>query len=224
MSMGKMVKVRKTWREKYEKEAFYRFLTGNLTSVKRALNYLGIESEITKEADKIINAERIIFPGVGHAKTAMGILKDRGLDTALKQAFKKGTPVLGICLGSQIVLSHSEEGNTGCLGLIKGTCPKFNLSDPSLKIPHMGWNAVQIVQRHFLLKDLEPGDELYFVHSYYPQPEGSDNIFAMAEYEIEFPVAIGEKNLFATQFHPEKSGPIGLQILENFSQWDGSVC
>ena len=200
------------------------YKAGNLTSVKRALNYLGIESEITKDADKIINAERVIFPGVGHAKTAMGVLKDRGLDTALKQAFEKGTPVLGICLGSQIILSRSEEGDTECLGLIKGTCPKFRLSDSSLKIPHMGWNGVQILERHFLLKDLEPGDELYFVHSYYPKPENSDNIFAMAEYEIEFPVAIGERNLFATQFHPEKSGPIGLQILKNFSQWDGSLC
>ena len=97
---------------------------GNLTSVKRALNYLGIESEITKDANKIVNAERIIFPGVGHAETAMGILKDRGLDTALKQAFEKGTPVFGICLGSQVILSRSEEGDTECLGLIKGTCPR----------------------------------------------------------------------------------------------------
>ncbi len=197
---------------------------GNLTSVKRALNYLDIESEITQDADKIINAERVIFPGVGHAKTAMEVLVNRGLDAALKRAFEKGAPVLGICLGSQVILSRSEEGDTECLGLIKGTCPKFKLSDPSLKIPHIGWNSVQIVQRHFLLKDLEPGDELYFVHSYYPRPQNSDNIFAMAEYEIEFPVAIGEKNLFATQFHPEKSGPIGLQILKNFSQWDGSPC
>ena len=154
----------------------------------------------------------------------MRVLKERGLDAALIHAFENGTPILGICLGSQVICSHSEEGDTECLGLIKGTCPKFRLSDSSLKIPHMGWNAVQIVQRHFLLKDLEPGDELYFVHSYYPQPESSENIFAKAEYEIDFPVAIGERNLFATQFHPEKSGPIGLQILRNFSKWDGSIC
>jgi glutamine amidotransferase len=197
---------------------------GNLTSVKRALDYLGIKSGITKEGKTIQNAERVIFPGVGHAKAAMAILKSRGLDGAVKLAFEKGTPVLGICLGTQIILSRSEEGDTKCLGLIDGVCPKFRLSDPILKIPHMGWNAVKVTQPHFLLKDLREGDEFYFVHSYYPQPSDKDHVFAVSEHGIEFPAAIGYRNLFAVQFHPEKSGPIGLQILKNFSEWDGASC
>ncbi len=197
---------------------------GNLTSVKRALNYLGIESVITQDKEIIGNAERIIFPGVGHAKAAMTILKSRGLDAAIKQSFEKGAPILGICLGTQVILSHSEEGDTECLDIIKGVCKKFSLTDPSLKIPHMGWNAVRVKHEHPVLKDLNEGDELYFVHSYYPEPSDRKHIFAFSEYEIEFPVAIGCKNLFATQFHPEKSGQVGLQILKNFSEWDGAPC
>jgi glutamine amidotransferase len=195
---------------------------GNLTSVKRALDYLGIESEITADHQTILNAERVIFPGVGHAKAAMEVLKKQGLDTVIRQVFDTGIPLLGICLGSQIVLSCSEEGNTPCIGLIEGVCPRFKLSDPFLKIPHMGWNSVRVVKDHFLLKDLHQGDELYFVHSYYPRPAAMENVYAESDYEISFPVAIGENNLFATQFHPEKSGPVGLRILKNFSVWKGT--
>ncbi len=197
---------------------------GNVTSVKRALEYLGIESVITQDRTAVQNAEKIIFPGVGHAKAAMAIVQSRGLDKAIKRAFEKGTPILGVCLGTQIILSRSEEGDTNCLGLIEGFCPRFKFSDPALKIPHIGWNTVKVTQSHFLLKDLREGDELYFVHSYYPQPSQREQIYAVAEYKIEFPVAIGYKNLFATQFHPEKSGPVGLQILKNFSEWDGASC
>ncbi len=197
---------------------------GNLTSVKRALDYLGLDAVVTKESEQILSADKVIFPGVGHAKAAMKILATRGLDQTIRRVFEKGTPLMGICLGTQIILSRSEEGDTACLGLIEGVCPKFKLSDSSLKIPHIGWNAVNITQEHFLLKNLKEGDELYFVHSYYPQPSKPERVYAVAEYEIEFPVAIGYKNLFATQFHPEKSGPIGLQILRNFSEWDGVSC
>lgn len=197
---------------------------GNLTSVKRALDHLGIESEITSNSTKIGNAEHIIFPGVGHAGTAMIDLKKKGLDLILKRAFDHGTPILGICLGAQIILSHSEEGNTKCLDLIKGNTIKFNLSDPSLKVPHMGWNIVKKIQNHYILKDIKENDELYFVHSFYPNPKDKNTIYAISDYEIEFPVAVGYKNLFATQFHPEKSGRIGLQILKNFTEWDGSSC
>jgi glutamine amidotransferase len=197
---------------------------GNLTSVKRALDFLDIESEITASAQAITAAERIIFPGVGHAKAATEALKKRALDTALKEAFAKGTPILGICLGTQIILSHSDEGDTKCLGLIDGNCPRFSLTDQSLKIPHMGWNAISIKQKHPVLKDVLPGDEFYFVHSYYPKPSSEENVFAVCEYEITFAAAIGYKNLFATQFHPEKSGRLGLAMLKNFCQWDGNPC
>ncbi|MDO5577284.1 MAG: imidazole glycerol phosphate synthase subunit HisH [Fibrobacter sp.] len=197
---------------------------GNLTSVKRALDYLQIESEITSEANKIRAAERIIFPGVGHATSAMCTLVNRGLDKAIQDAFNSGIPILGICLGTQIILSHSMEGNTDCLGLIDGECPKFDLKDPKLKIPHMGWNQIRKTADHPLLDGIDPGDEFYFVHSFYPQPLNQNSVFALCEYEIEFPAVIGSNNLVATQFHPEKSGTAGLRILSNFSSWDGTLC
>jgi glutamine amidotransferase len=197
---------------------------GNLTSVKRALDFLDIPSRITADPEDITRAERIIFPGVGHAAAAVAALKRRGMDQALREAFARGAPILGICLGAQIILSRSEEGDTECLGLIEGVCPRFSLHNPALKIPHMGWNDIVIKREHFLLKDVRPGDEFYFVHSYYPQPAHGDRIFAAAEYEISFPVAIGRDNLFATQFHPEKSGRLGLHILKNFAAWDGAEC
>ena len=196
------------------------YKAGNLTSVKRALDYLKIDSKITADPQKIVDAEKIIFPGVGHAKSAMKTLILGKLDRAINTAYQNGTPIMGICLGTQIILSHSQEGDTETLGLIDGVCKKFNLTNKSLKIPHMGWNSVEIRQPHYILKDLKAGDELYFVHSYYPKPENNSLVFATGEYEIEFPVAIGLKNLFATQFHPEKSGEIGLKILQNFSTWE----
>lgn len=197
---------------------------GNLTSVKRALDYLGLESKITPHADEIRKAKRVIFPGVGHAASAMKVLIERGLDNALQDVFSAGTPILGICLGTQIILSHSEEGDTTCLGLIDGECPKFKLKDKTLKIPHIGWNTVKPLRVHPVLKDIAIDDEFYFVHSYYPQPSKRESVIAVSEYEIEFPVIIGSKNLIATQFHPEKSGPLGLRILSNFSTWDGVAC
>ena len=197
------------------------YKAGNLTSVKRALDYLNIPNRFVKTGDELRDAERIIFPGVGHAGTAMAVLKERGFDVALREAFERGIPIMGICVGAQVSLSHSDEGDTPCLDLIEGNCPKFELADKSLKVPHMGWNAVTVTQPHFILKDLQPGDEFYFVHSYYPQPSDPANVYATCEYEITFPAAIGYKNLFATQFHPEKSGRIGLNMLKSFSQWSG---
>lgn len=197
---------------------------GNLTSVKRALDYLGIQSRITPDPDEIRMSERIIFPGVGHAASAMNTIINRGLDQALKESYAKGIPILGICLGTQIILSHSMEGNTDCLGLIKGDCPEFKPENPRLKIPHMGWNQIRKLSDHPILDNVDPGDEFYFVHSFYPQPHNPSSILAVCEYEIEFPSVIGCNNLVATQFHPEKSGPAGLRILSNFSSWDGTIC
>lgn len=197
------------------------YKAGNLTSVKRALDYLELPNRFVTSGDELLEAEHIIFPGVGHAATAMAVLRERGFDTALKEAFERGVPILGICLGSQIVLSHSDEGDTTCLGLIEGTCPRFELDDPTLKIPHMGWNEVTATQPHPILKDLRPGDEFYFVHSYYPLPDDDANVYATCDYEITFPAAVGCENLFATQFHPEKSGRIGLNVLRNFARWNG---
>jgi imidazole glycerol-phosphate synthase subunit HisH len=198
------------------------YSAGNLTSVKRALDYLGIESKITPDPNEIRSAERIIFPGVGHATSAMETLRSRGLDRALKEAFSAGIPILGICLGTQIILSHSDEGDTKCLDIIEGNCPRFDLKDTSLKIPHMGWDAINPVRTHPFLEGIESGEEFYFVHSYYPQPYKDEAIIATCDYEIEFPVVIAKANLVATQFHPEKSGPPGLRLLTNFAKWDGT--
>lgn len=194
---------------------------GNLTSVKRALDYLGIENIITPDPTVITGAERIIFPGVGHAASAMKTLLERKLDKALHAAFEKGTPILGICLGTQIILSRSEEGDTECLGLLDGFCPKFKLTNPLLKIPHIGWNSVTFRKEHPVLDGIAQNDEFYFVHSYYPVPSDTNCIIGTADYEIEFPVILGKNNLIATQFHPEKSGPSGLRLLSNFSKWNG---
>ena len=195
------------------------YKAGNLTSVKRGLDHLGIPNLISADPEVIRQAEQIIFPGVGQAGAAMSVLKERGLDQALTSAFQRGTPILGICIGCQIILSHSEEADTPGLNLLPGECVRFQLADPALKIPHMGWNAVSVIQPHPILAHLRPGDEFYFVHSYYPKPDDPRHIHATCDYGGDFPVAIGFDNLFAVQFHAEKSGPLGLKMLENFSNW-----
>lgn len=196
------------------------YKAGNLTSVQRALNHLGIENRISADPEVVRRSERIIFPGVGHAGAAMEVLQSRGLDSALTESFTRGTPILGICIGCQIILTHSEEGDTPGLNLIPGICPRFQLQDQALKIPHMGWNTVTVTQPHPVLEHLKPGGAFYFVHSYYPQPTDEASVFATCEYEITFSVAIGLDNLFAVQFHAEKSGPLGLKLLENFARWN----
>jgi glutamine amidotransferase len=202
------------------------YQAGNLTSVRRALAYLDTPCRIVATGEELDSAlaggaSRIIFPGVGHAKAAMETLREKELDGTLREAFELGTPILGICLGAQIVLSHSEEGDTPCLDLLPGDCPRFRLTDRSLKIPHMGWNEVLVTQPHPILQDVQEGDEFYFVHSYYPLPSDESHVFASCEYGLAFPAAIGYRNLFATQFHPEKSGRVGLALLRNFCEWDG---
>jgi glutamine amidotransferase len=180
-----------------------------------------VESVITPDPDAIRRAEKIIFPGVGQAASAMQALLERGLDQALREAYARGTPILGICLGAQIVLTHSQEGDTRCLNLVAGECKRFSFSDSAFKIPHMGWNRVLPVRPHPVLKGMGPDEEFYFVHSYYPRPEDPQFVLAECEYGIIFPAVIGRANLVAAQFHPEKSGPAGLRILSNFAAWDG---
>ena len=197
---------------------------GNLTSVQRAVLHLGLDCMITKEKAEIEAAERIIFPGVGAAGAAMQSLKRYGLDRALREALAGGKPVLGICIGSQIILTHSEENDTPCLGILDGTVrsfPSVNRSEDGkkLKIPHMGWNGLDIKQPHPLLSGVSASDEFYFVHSYYPQPQNPDCVIAVTNYGITFASIVGLNNLFATQFHLEKSGPAGLKILDNFCKW-----
>ncbi|MDD5338401.1 MAG: imidazole glycerol phosphate synthase subunit HisH [Dehalococcoidales bacterium] len=194
---------------------------GNIRSVLRACNEAGTEARITSDPDAVAKASKIIFPGVGAAPSAMKYLKEMGLDAALLSAYKDGTPILGICLGAQIGLEESEEGPTKALGLIPGKTVRFKLKDKSLKIPHIGWNDVKVVKAHPLLEGIKAGDQFYFVHSYYPNPASADNVYATSDYGQDFCCAIGYKNYFATQFHPEKSGRLGLALLERFDRWEG---
>jgi len=194
---------------------------GNIKSVQRACAEVGIEAIVTSDPTAVTGAEKIIFPGVGAAPSAMAYLEKTGLDNALKSAFKAGIPILGICLGAQIILESSEEGNRKCLGLVAGKTVRFRLKDKLLKIPHMGWNEVKVVQPHPLLDGIQTGDEFYFVHSYYPQPADDKDVYAVSGHGNNFCAALGSRNLFAMQFHPEKSGRLGLQVLERFARWDG---
>lgn len=194
---------------------------GNLGSVKRACSEVGLQAEFSAHPDALAQAERIIFPGVGAAGSAMRSLRERGLDTALKNAIAKGTPLLGICLGMQVSLDYSEENDTPTLGLLGGRVQRFKLNQPELKIPHMGWNEVKVQQSHPVLAGIEPGDEFYFVHGYYPMPTTPEHVLTLTEYEGDFVSALGKNNYIGTQFHPEKSGRVGLRLFENFARWDG---
>ena len=194
---------------------------GNLGSVKRACAEVGLTAEFSSDPNAIIQAERIIFPGVGAAGSAMRSLRERGLDAALKSAIARGIPVLGICLGMQVSLEYSEENDTQTLGLLGGRVQRFKLNRPELKIPHMGWNEVRVTQAHPVLAGIEPGDEFYFVHGYYPNPTDAAHSLAVTTYEGDFTCSLGKANYIGTQFHPEKSGRVGLRLFENFARWDG---
>jgi glutamine amidotransferase len=196
------------------------YQAGNLTSVVRSLKALGVEGRVTQDPAEVAKGSRVIFPGVGAAGKAMATLRELGLDQALRQSFARGIPILGICLGAQIVLESSEENDATCLGLLPGrtrALPRYE----NLKIPHMGWNRVRFLKPHPVFKNLPEGAEYYFVHSYFPAPAQADMVLGVTDHGLEFPSAIGWRNLVATQFHPEKSGRFGLQILENFLAWDG---
>ncbi|MDR1829888.1 MAG: imidazole glycerol phosphate synthase subunit HisH [Candidatus Fibromonas sp.] len=190
---------------------------GNLTSVYNALKYLGIESEVSSEPEKIEKADKIIFPGVGAAKAAMENLNKTGIGEAVKNAVKKGTPVLGICIGCQIILESSEEdGGVQCLGLLEGKAVKFK-NESNLKIPHIGWNQVNFIKEHPFFKGIPNNSNFYFVHSYHPNLNES-NVYGTTTYGSQtFPCLIGKENLIAAQFHLEKSGETGLKMLGNFA-------
>ena len=202
------------------------YRAGNLTSVERALRFLGFPCEITDSAERIRAAERIIFPGVGAAGKSMQDLRTLGLDTLLHERLDAGVPVLGICVGLQVLLDYSEENDTQCLGILPGKVRLFDegLHDEHgnlLKIPHMGWNEVVFSRKHPVFQNVPPGSEFYFVHSYYPDPSDSACVVGRTHYGGSFCSAVARHNLLAVQFHPEKSGPPGLRILQTFCQWDG---
>ena len=195
---------------------------GNITSVERALNSLGIEFILSKKPQDLANCDKLIFPGVGDAAYAMEQLKLTGFDNFLKEWAAAGKPILGICLGSQIIFDWSEEGNTQCLGLVKGKIKHFfnidnSLKQKGIKVPHMGWNNLERkVSDCSILKNVPENADFYFVHSYVICPDDSKVVAATADYGIKVPAVIQSGNIYACQFHPEKSGKPGLKILENF--------
>lgn len=199
---------------------------GNLTSVQRALTALKRTSVITRNVSDVTAAERIIFPGVGAAGKAMADLRRMGLDQALQDAFRKRKPILGICLGTQIIMEWSDENQTPCLGLIPGRVLRFpeNLTDGQgrpLKVPHMGWNRVELMAPHPLFEGIEPESEFYFVHAYFPRPNDPRQVLGETSHGIRFASVLTSGNLVAVQFHPEKSGRAGLRLLSNFCTWEG---
>ncbi|KOH46360.1 imidazole glycerol phosphate synthase subunit HisH [Sunxiuqinia dokdonensis] len=190
-----------------------KYNAGNIESVSNALSRLGIEAEITGDHEKIKAADKVIFPGVGEASTTMAYLKKEGLDQlipSLKQ------PVLGICLGLQLMCSHSEEGDTPCLGIFEEKVKRF-IPEPGMefvtKVPHMGWNTISKLNSKLFDGSLD-NQFVYFVHSFYATV--GEHTAAVGDYINPFSAALHKGNFYATQFHPEKSGPVGARILENF--------
>ena len=199
------------------------YRAGNLASVARAINHLGFECRITHNLKEIARAEKLIFPGVGSAGKAMKDLKKMDLDKAIVDFYKTGKPFLGICLGTQVILDDSEENETACLGIVSGSVRRFpspahSKNGNALKVPHMGWNEVELKIPHPVFEGVAQGSEFYFVHSYFPVPKNKGTIIGTTDYGISFASALGYKNLIAVQFHPEKSGKPGLTILKNFCE------
>jgi glutamine amidotransferase len=201
------------------------YRAGNLTSVARALSFLQQPCVITHDVTLLDEASHIIFPGVGAAGTAMSNLRQRGLVEHLRRWVREGKPVLGICLGSQIILDSSEEDITECLGIIAGKVRRFpgDLQEAGrkLKIPHMGWNSVTFRRNHPVFTDVPDRAEFYFVHSYYTEPARDEDCVGWTDYGIRFCSSVAHGSLVAVQFHPEKSGRPGLNILANFCKWRG---
>ncbi len=202
------------------------YKAGNLTSVRLACESLGLEAQITSDPNLIRDADRVIFPGVGAAGAAMGHLTELGLVDVLHDSVDRGIPFLGICLGTQIILGHSEEdGGIDTVGLIEGNVRLFRPTDPLVKVPQIGWNTVKIKRPHPIFEGIEDESEFYFVHSFHPSPASPDCILGETEYaDVTFASVITRGSLVATQFHPEKSGRIGLKLLANFANWDGAAC
>jgi glutamine amidotransferase len=202
---------------------------GNLHSIAKALQHASADCDVhvVSDANAILNADRVVFPGVGAIRDCMQALNQSGLADVIRQVAKT-KPFLGICLGMQALLTDNEENNhTQSLGIIPGHVVRFHehLKDGdgnNLKIPHMGWNQVHQAQ-HPLWANIPQDSRFYFVHSYYTRPDVNSVIVGTAEYPKAFACALAQENIFAVQFHPEKSQVVGLQLLKNFLHWDGKL-
>lgn len=198
---------------------------GNLYSLKSSFAYLGIPTVVTRDQKEIENSDKIILPGVGAFRDAAESLRGYGLDTVMRQEAAKGKPIMGICLGMQMLFEKSYEyGEYDGLGLLSGSVtPLLGAIPEELKIPHIGWNALHFPkdkEKSPLLRYVEEGDCVYFVHSYHAT-DCSDSVIATAEYGIDVTAAVGKGNIFGCQFHPEKSGEVGMKILRAFHEYKG---
>lgn len=189
---------------------------GNLASVQKALEFLGRGAVITCDKEVILKSDKVILPGVGAFSEAMKRLEESKMDLVVKEVAREGIPLLGICLGMQLLFDESSEGGviTKGLGLIPGKVELF--PEMGLKIPHMGWNSIMTNINSRLFKGIENNSYVYFVHSYFCKAVNESNVATTTQYGIIFDSAIESENIFATQFHPEKSGDVGLNILRNF--------
>ncbi len=193
---------------------------GNLQSVKKAFDFIGAESVITDNPETINACDKILLPGVGSFGDAMASMRAKNLVETVKQNALSGKAFLGICLGLQLLFEESEESpNVQGLGIFKGKIRRFP-SDMGLKIPHIGWNSLDIKQKDTLFKGIPENSYVYFVHSYYLEAKDLTDVATVTNYGIDFHSAVGKGNIFATQFHPEKSGDVGLQILRNFASME----
>lgn len=189
---------------------------GNLRSVTKALEFLGCQVTLTSDPNEVMRANKLVLPGVGAFGAGMRNLTQLGLVDAIRDAVQRGTPLLGICLGLQLLFDESEEmGRHEGLKLVRGKVVRFPETN-NIRIPHMGWNALKIRKSEPLFKGVPDGAMVYFVHSYFPVPDDNSVIAATTEHGVEFVSAIAIDNIFGTQFHPEKSSKVGLQILRNF--------
>jgi len=191
---------------------------GNLRSVSKAIEHVAPQAQVlvTAEPEQILSSERVVVPGQGAMPDCMRQLAASGAREAVEQA-ARSKPFLGICLGLQMLFERAEEGETRGLGLFAGGVPRFQVK--GLKVPHMGWNEVLQARRHPLWEGIADRSRFYFVHSYYPEPADPSLVTGQAEYGAPFTCAVGRDNIFAVQFHPEKSQSAGLQLLSNFVRW-----
>ena len=187
--------------------------SGNLRSVTRAIESQGVVPLVTGDPNHVDGADALVLPGVGSGPAAMTALEDRGLVPPIKEFIDSGKPFLGICLGLQLLMDRTEEGDSRCLGVVRG---HTKLLPSGQKVPHMGWNNVHFQIQHPLLNGIPQDSYFYFVHSYYANPENPNAIAGTTEYGIPFCSIYSEGNLVATQFHPEKSGSLGLRLYKNF--------
>tara|TARA_B100001179_G_C18427010_1_gene332890 strand:+ start:76 stop:729 length:654 start_codon:yes stop_codon:yes gene_type:complete len=187
--------------------------SGNLRSVAKALESIGVSPIVTGDASQIASADAVVLPGVGSGPAAMDALRQRNLVEPIRECVASGRPFLGVCLGLQLLLDRTEEGGADCLGSVAGRVRRL---PDGLKVPHMGWNSVRFKREHPVFKGIPQDSHFYFVHSYYAAPDDETWVAGTTDYGVSFCSIYAKDNVVATQFHPEKSGRMGLRIYQNF--------